>query len=184
MSGVVGLDLSMARTGMCYIPSQWDFSRESLVSRSVTSERDGAARGDPHVLAKLEIERFLKIAKGVVGFTKECGVRHVAAERYAYSKGQSSSATRLAELGGIVKSQLLLSCRAPAVSVAVNSARSFLTGGLKRGKQKQQVEVFLSQRGFFFDNYDEMDAFVISFYWYCKINELENPLLPQQTLGI
>lgn len=169
---------------MCYIPEKWDFLCSSLVLRSVQAEREKGAMGSPHVLARLEVDRYVKIAKSVVDFVRAHAVQHVSVENYAYSRsGMSSSVIALAELGGVVKSQLVLACKAPAVSVAVNSARAFLTGGLKRGEQKDQVAVFLRSRGFVFDNYDEMDAFVVAFYWYSKINELDNPLLAQQRFG-
>ena len=180
---MIGLDLSLRQTGMCYIPEKWNFLHSSTVTKSIQTEREKGAKGNPHVLARLEVDRYLKVAKGIVDFVRVHGVQHVVIENYAYSRsGMSSSVVALAELGGVVKSQLVLACKAPAVSVAVNSARSFLTGGLKRGGQKAQVDVFLRSLDFRFDNYDEMDAFVVAFYWYSKINELDNPLLAQRRL--
>ena len=177
---VIGLDLSIRNTGVCCVPAGWDHTMGSLFLTSFGAERDGAALGNPHTLAKLEIERYLKISKGVVDFVKKHDVKHVAVERYAFSVKGSSSVTKLAELGGIVKSQLLLSCRVPGVPVSVGTARKHLTGGIKKGRPKEQVERFLKEVGLRFDNMDEMDAFVIAYYWYCQVNEIKNPFLRQQ----
>jgi hypothetical protein len=191
MHGVVGLDLSLSNTGMCFVPPDWEGDVGSLVVASFKTTREKMAYGKPHVLARIDTERYLQIADKVIRFVKECGVRDVAVEGYAYSpvrtkKGQpvqSSSMTKLAELGGVVKSQLLLSCQSPAVPVASNTARKFVTGGLKRGKQKQQIEQFLRERGIVFDNWDIMDAFVVAYCWYGQINDIRSRYLPQCDLG-
>lgn len=188
MHGVVGLDLSLSRTGICYIPPEWGGTYDSLRFASIVTTRDKAAYGRADRVARLEVERCLKIADRVVKFVKKHSAEHVAVERYAYSfsgsknSPPSSSVTKLAELGGIVKSQLILSCRTPAVSVASNAARSELMGGMKKGKQKEQVQQFMKQKGFQFENLDEMDAFVVGYYWYCKLNDLRSRFLPQQLL--
>lgn len=187
MGGVVGLDLSLSRTGLCYVPDDWNGNRRHLLTESISTQRKTMAHGKAEVLARYEVERYHEIAKGIVSFVKRTGAKHVAKENYAYSTvrnkqgkaSQSASVTRLAELGGVVLSQLLLGCHLPVVSVPVNSARKWLTGGLKRGNQKEQVERFLKPHGVTFKNYDEMDAFVVAYYWFGEIKGIRSRFLPQ-----
>jgi len=190
MHGVVGLDLSLKRTGMCYVPPNWEGDAASLRLESVETTRDKPAYGKPHILARIDTERYLKIADKVVRFVKEGGTRDVAQENYAYSPVQdkdgkpvqSSSVTKLAELGGTIKTQLLLACQAAVIPIAANTARAWLTGGLKRGKPKEQVDRFLQSRGLRFENWDEMDAFVVAYYWYGQVNNVRSRFLPQAEL--
>jgi|GEM_PF-2532542 len=190
MEGVVGLDLSLSRTGMCYIPAHWDGDMGALVCASVETQREDAAYGKKHILSRLETERYLRIAERVVKFVKRSGVKHAARESYAYSpvkdrRGnpvQSASMTSLAELGGVIRSQLLLACAIPVVPVAPNTARKFVTGGLKKGKQKEQVDRFLQAKGLRFNNWDEMDAFVIAYCHYGAVNDVRSRFLPQTEL--
>jgi len=193
MHSVVGLDLSLANTGMCFIPAHWEGDMDSLRLMSIRTTRKEAAYGKPHIIARLETERYLEIAERVVGFVKEVGCSGgIVKENYAYSPVrsknghpvQSASVTRLAELGGVIRSQVLMACHTPVVSVAVNSARKFLTGGIKRGKQKEQVDRFLQGSGLRFNNWDEMDAFVVAYYWYGKINEERSRFLRQSELKL
>jgi len=191
MRGVVGLDLSLRRTGMCYIPPDWDGSRLGLVTTSIPTEREKAAYGKPHILARIESERQLMIADQVIRFVNKTKARDVCVENYAFStvkdkQGrpvQSSSITKLGELGGCVKTQVLLACKIPVVPIAGNTARKFLTGGLKKGGQKKQVERFLKQHDIWFDNDDEMDGFVVGYCWYGKINNICSRFLPQVELN-
>ena len=187
--GVVGLDLSLARTGMCFVPDKWDGRIKTLQFLSVSTKRDKAF-GSPELLAKMEIQRCLEIAGKTIKFIKKTEATAIAKENYAFSpvkdkfgnSKQSSSVTKLAELGGVVLSQVLLSCRLPMVSVPVNSARKWLTGGIKRGDQKGQIERFLKKRGLVFENYDEMDAFVVAYYWYGELNKIRSRFLAQSEI--
>jgi Holliday junction resolvasome RuvABC endonuclease subunit len=159
----------------------------SLRCASIETRRKDAAYGKAHLLSRLETERYLEIANKVVGFVKRMDVHDVARENYRFSpmkdkQGkpiQSRSTTDLAELGGIVRSQLLLACGIPVVPIAPNTARKFVTGGLKKGKQKEQVSDFLRQRGLRFSNWDEMDAFVIAYCFYGQVNDVRSRFLPQ-----
>lgn len=173
--GVVGLDLSLEKTGMCFVPPDWNGSRESLRTYFFRTKRSEKTLGSARVAAALEMERQLKIADKVIQFVKSMmtyGDIDVAVENYAYSM-HSASTTRLAELGGVIKSQVLLACKIPAVPISSGSARKFLTGGLKRGeKQKTQVEKFLRERNIRFDTNDEMDAFAVAYYWYGIVNKI------------
>lgn len=190
MEGVVGVDLSLNRTGMCFVPAGWGGDLASLDYESVETKKIGESFGRPHVLSRNEIERWLTIANRVVKFIRRVGVSHVAVERYAYStvknkRGvpvQSSSVTSLAEMGGTVKSQILLGCRIAPVPLSSNTARKRVVGTLKMGKKKQQVKEILEKGGLVFPSLDEMDAFVVGYAWYCDLNTVVSALLPQQEL--
>jgi len=189
--GVVGLDLSLTRTGVCYIPPWWDGKNDSIVVSSIETQRDASAKGDPYALSDMETKRYLKIAKYIIGFVGEYGVSYVAREGYAFStvrtksgkSFQSSSVTKLAELGGVVQSQLFLFGGISLISIQPNSARKYLTGGLKRGNQKDQVRDFLRPFGFVFRNNDEMDSFVIACAMYGQVNNVNSCFLKQKEFG-
>jgi hypothetical protein len=130
-------------------------------------------------LAEAEVVRYHRIAGSVAKFVKDSGTRDVCVEQYRFSamKGngqsfQSSSITKLAELGGIVKSQIFLSCYLAVVPVVASSARKWFTGGLKKDNPKQQMADYLSRMNFNFNNTDEMDAFVVANFHYDMINGL------------
>lgn len=186
----MGLDLSLSRTGLCYVPPGWEGDVGSLRCASIETQRKKVAYGKPHILSRLETERYLEIANKVVGFVKRVGVKDVARESYRFSTikdkdgkpVQSRSITDLAELGGIIRSQLLLACAVPVVQIAPNTARKFLTGGLKQKNPKEQVSEFLRVRGLRFNNWDEMDAFVIAYCLYGQVNDVRSRFLPQPEL--
>lgn len=117
----------------------------------------------------------------------------VLIEDYAYAyAGNSDSVTKLAEIGGVVKSQVLLRHGDVPGSVSSSRARKFLTGGL-RGKRKtdaaegikplkpkEQVKRFLQNRGFVFPTLDAMDAFVVGYYHFCTRNGLKCEFEPAE----
>lgn len=185
--GVVGLDLSLKQTGVCYVPPGWCGNVDDLRVSSIKTKRGKDALGDLRVIASMEMERCLEIAEFVIDFVRENGASHVAKEHYAMSpvrnkKGQpvqSASITRLAELNGVVLSQLLLACGIGVVPVVASSARKFVTGGLKRGNPKEQVDRFLQSHGVRFCNQDEMDAFVVAYARYGVLNGIRSIFLPQ-----
>ena len=185
MSAVVGVKLSTNNVSVCLIPDGWDWKSGTLKKASIDYGREDSAYGRPEILARLEIHRCLKASDMVVQFVKGCaGVRSIAVEGYPYSKdGVMPRMMSLIEVGGIVKSQVLLACRLPVVPAVASAARSFVIGGLSRGvDQKTQVDSFLKNRGFRFDSRDEMGAFVVACYQYCFVNDCSNRFLPQQSL--
>ncbi len=107
----------------------------------------------------------------------------VAIEDYAYA-ANTDSITKLAELNGTVKSRIFLRYGECPNVVPSTTARKFLMGGIRgkrredilRGmkplKSKDQVEVFLKNRGFVFEKHDVMDAFVVGYYLFCKVNRM------------
>jgi len=127
---------------------------------------------------------MLLISKQIVEFVKKHPSDRIVIEQYAFRK-RSSTTTYLAELGGVVKSQLYLMKAAVPVEVVASTARKFLMGRI-RGKRnsdkangivvpevKEQVRMFLANRALQFKTLDIMDAFVVAYYHYCDINEFE-----------
>jgi hypothetical protein len=183
VDGAAGLDLSLRNTGMCYVPPGWNGHFDTLFLSSFGTVKTVPTYGKAQVKAFEEIRRSLDIANRIVGFLKRHEVRNVSIEGYAYSFAgknkheASASVTKLAELGGIVKSQIMLSCRTAPVVIQPNSARKIVVGPLKRGGAKEQVKVILKTFGFNFDNLDEMDAFVTAYALYCEVNEIDSVFL-------
>jgi hypothetical protein len=180
MEGVVGLDLSLSNSGMCYIPPKWNGRLDELTYQAFGTEKADGTHGNDASLAVDESRRRLAIANKVVGFIRQTGAHHVAVEGYAFSfasKGRnqgSASMTRLAELGGSVKDQVALGCRLPCIPIPSSSARKIVVGKLKRGKPKMQVEELLGVQGIHFPSDDIMDSFVVGYAHYCKINGVQS----------
>jgi len=181
MRGVVGLDLSMTNTGMCYIPPEWDGNIESLSFSSFGTKKSDMTFGKRELITKDELMRYISIANKVVGFIRKNKADRVVVEDYAYSKGKtgSSSVTKLCELGGTVKTQLVLVFKSTPVVLSASSARKSICGSLKRSKPKEQLEELLRSFGFRFNNYDEMDAFVVGYAFYCEINRVISKFKPE-----
>jgi hypothetical protein len=188
MPAVIGLDTAKSCTGVTLVPDGWDGSRNDLVTKAIRTQREQPAFGSKAVLAKLELERYHKIAEQIVGFIQEHDVEYVVMEEYAFSKGGvSSSFTGLVELGGIVRSQVLLACGIAVPLVKASSARSKVSGGLKRKGPKGegaklQMKEILRKRGIMFSTLDEMDAFVVAYHSQCELEKKSSIFLPQQDL--
>lgn len=173
---VLGIDLAPRHTGFCVVPRAWDGSREALVTDKVTYTLTGKMRPE----AQMRV--YLTAAEIAVRMVKSLGVEQVAVEGYAYG-ARGSAVTLLAELGGIVRSQLWMACgNLVATPVVASAARSWLMGGLRRTRksdkadgikalpEKEQVQVFLKNRGFAFDSGDILDSFVVAYYHHCRID--------------
>lgn len=189
--GAIGVDLAPRGSGVCLFYPGWTIKAgmdSDLVSCDFTEFR---------LLGKLStrerIQLCLNAAKIVLKKMEE-GLVHpvnVAIEDYAYSV-RSDSVTKLAELGGVVKSQVFLRHGDVPETVSASKARSFLTGGLRGNRKtdkelgikplpkKDQVKAFLKNRGFEFPTLDVMDAFVLGYYWYCTKNGLKCEFKPAE----
>jgi Holliday junction resolvasome RuvABC endonuclease subunit len=183
--GAIGIDPSLTCTGLCCIPPDWNNIQSALRFSFIKTKREPAF-GDPVLLAKNEVNRYLAIADGVIRFVKECGIKDVAIEGYAFGRlkaDQAAHFSKTVEMVGIVKSQLMLCCSIPVVTIVASSARAHLTGGLKRdGDVKLQVARHMNGFGFDFDSFDEMDAFVIANSMYDNINHRSSNFLKQYSL--
>lgn len=163
---VVGLDLSLTATGICVL-ERGDEGRGFLGMvvpfRIVHTETVGYGlkRTDTE---RDRIDRLIYNATRVVDVIKRYGATAVGIENYAYAqKGANISS---AELGGVVKSQLMLACKITPRMVVASEARLDLFGHLKKkdGKIKEQVKKHLLADGLEFKTGHEMDAFVIALF--------------------
>jgi len=172
---VLGMDLAARHSGLCYIPKEWDGTQGGLICREIGYNLKGKLD------ERTKIQIMLNVAKTALAMVHEFKPDRVVVEDYAFSR-QSSSTTMQAEIGGVVRSQIYLSTNITVEPLSVTGARKFLTGGL-RGKRsadasrgirclgaKEQVKKFLANRGIVFDTEDIMDAFVVAYYRYCKLN--------------
>ena len=134
-SSVVGLDLSLASTGMVAIPIGWNFD----MARVVVGTCGYALKAD----ASLEehYDRYLQIAHDVSVFCINNRARHVWVEDHAYMAGGAGSA-RTKEMTGRVKTELYDEHNLVARPVQPASARAVLLGRVpKQGKGKTKAYV-------------------------------------------
>jgi Holliday junction resolvasome RuvABC endonuclease subunit len=90
----------------------------------------------------------------------ERDVTHVFVEGYAFA-AQSSSVTKLAELGGVVR-VALHERGIDAVSVPSTSCRKLLLGKVPRNGAKVAVQQAVYAVGAPFDNDDQVDAYCVA----------------------
>lgn len=95
-----------------------------------------AKKGQPVISDEQRLRRMLQIALGVVRLAREHQVQVVGVEEYSFNKFSGSSAvTSLAELGGVVKSQLWLSLRLVPLRVPRSQAMNEILGAGKLEKE-------------------------------------------------
>jgi len=183
LKSVLGMDLATRESGFCFIPAGWDGDFGALKFDGVGYDLLGK------IPERSKLHAMMNAAKVAIRMIRQYEPDVLAVEDYAFSR-QSSSTTMQAEIGGVVKSQILLGLDLVPGKVASTGARKFLTGGL-RGKRKgdveagikalpskQQVKNFLNNRGMVFDTDDQMDAFVVAYYTYCVVNEIQCRFTP------
>lgn len=182
--GVVGLDLSMTNTGMCYIPHKWDGKYETLRTDSFGTKKSEMTFGKRDLKTRDQLSRYIAIANRVVGFVRHVETDLFSIEDYAYSKARQGSAslTKLGELGGAIKTQLFLAFRSVPAVIGSTSARNSVFGRLRRGDPKGQVRDILGSFGVRFSNLDEMDAFVVGYAFYCEVYGVTSMFLPKGNL--
>ena len=176
MPGVIGMDLAPRHSGFCYIPEDWRGGMDDLEVDH--SEYDLKGKMDPEA----KVKAMLAAANVVINMVERFGVKYVAVEGYAIGS-RDRSVTDLAELCGIIKSQLWLAHNIVVKTVVVSSARKRLMGsirgkrktdkqrGIRALKGKRQVEVFLKNRGMDFGNEDVMDSFAVGYYYWYDLND-------------
>lgn len=168
----IGLDLSLTGTGIVAVVSpEMDTPMSAKMGRVVHQDVVGYAL-TMEASVKEKTERMLETAKSVIktvkAMSKEGYDVEVAIENYAFStvknkKGksfQSSSQTGLAELHGIIKSQLLLATGLSPVMYSVKTARMVVFGN--GNFPKVNVKPALNKWGYEFKKMDDADAFVIA----------------------
>lgn len=159
----VGLDLSLRSTGVVAVPITWadDFDRTGdLEWFDVKSDSFGLSL-KKDATEQEHMKRMRYIASLVKEFCCRYQPETIWIEAYAYGQ-RSSSSHRLAELGGIVKSEI---CDIADIEVVnASSARKVLLGKVPRKNQKKAVQRAMISYDCPFETEDVFDAFVIANY--------------------
>lgn len=166
---VAGLDLSQRSSGVAII----DRDNQLVTYTFGSNLKDDASE-------RAKAMRNLTIANDIIKVVRQHHVAVVAVEDYAFSR-RSSSVHPLAELGGVVKSQLVLSCGIAVAPVTASSLRKFLFG--KAISDKKAIKSKLEAMGYKdLKNCDESDALVVALVMdaysnrretFCQKHELE-----------
>lgn len=156
---VVGLDLSLRATAMCCIPLDWDLDVSRVVMGRAGYEIENA---DDEIE---QAERRRQIAHDVDLFCLNARAKRVGIEAYAFRK-QTSSVTKLAELGGVVRDCLLDSKLAFETINAAQARKTLLqncpTKGAKEFAQRNVKRLIELNELVTAWTEDEIDAFVIA----------------------
>ena len=150
---IVGLDLSLSRPAACCIDSDWEIGNWKTVSYVSWKTAPVSSLADRH-------ERLCWIRDRVLEFCfDERDATHIWIEGYAFA-AQSSSVTKLAELGGVVR-VALHEHGIDAVPVPSTSCRKLLLGKVPRKGAKVAVQRALYDAGAPFDDDDQCDAMAV-----------------------
>ena len=157
---VLGLDLSARGAGAVAVPSDWggDWSK---IARLMSGEDLPAGAA-----SALRIGRLHRIAADVVTFAGMHGCTTAVVEQYALrmdpnNPGATAQAHTLAEVGGVVKHQLVEKLGLITESVAPASARKVLLGRVPQKGSKAFTLRALKMMGIPEDwTPDQKDAFV------------------------
>lgn len=152
----VGLDLSLTGSGIVVIDEDGYVIRQRTVGYELANEEV--------VDERRIVERYMYIAGEIVDTIKGIDVERprVVIEGYAFAKNpkQSSSITKLAELRGVVKSQLWLVFRLTADILTVGEVRRIVLG--KGNFPKSGIVGILKARGLVFGDDNTADAYVVA----------------------
>lgn len=151
MTVLLGLDLSATAAGVVTAPLDWD-GQWSRVRSVVIGEK---LRRDATDLER--VRRTENIATRIVAFARSQGATAAYIESYAYA--QAGAAYVLAELGGVVRLELVRA--GLAIHTAnMSSARKLLLGKVPKSDPKGACFAVLHAAGARFASMDESDAFV------------------------
>lgn len=146
---MAGLDLSQRSAGVAIIDASGSvhtYTFGSDLSKTSTERQ--------------KTWRNIEIANGIINAFKGHAVRAVGVEAYAFSR-KATSVHGLAELGGLVKAQLLLGLNLSPYPMPASSMRKFLFG--KNTSDKKAIRNKLVEMGYAQPtNTDESDALVVA----------------------
>lgn len=150
MSAIVGLDLSTRAAAAVAVPQDWD-GRWNCVRTLVVG---GALRRDATDAERAR--RSESIASRLVAFATLQRATSVWIEGYAFN--QATAAHTLAEVGGVVRLELV---RAgfEIRTANMSTARKLLLGKVPRSGAKDAVVATLRAAGATFETADEADAY-------------------------
>ncbi len=170
----MGLDLSLRRSAVCFIPGDWEVFVHGEVNwgalKTMTVGQDLKKDSSPEEKA----DRLVKIAGSISEWISETSV--VFVEDYAYGMA-GQSGMMLGELGGAVKYALRYDVKLGVRPVNQSTARKFLLGKLPQKDRAAVVVAQLEEWGCPFATSDEKDAFTIANYGRTELG------MPGLTLG-
>lgn len=154
---VVGLDLSLRGPAACALPLDWDHDLRKVRTGLFGYELSADA-SDEEV-----IERNAQIAHDVTVFCINARATRIARENYAFA-ASSSSVTKLAELGGVVRHDVMQTMGIAVSSITASRARKVLLQNCpSSGSKKFTVRNVKRLGGPTLKwSEDECDAFVIA----------------------
>lgn len=137
---VVGLDLSLRATAACALPLDWDYDLAKV--RMLRANTIQLSRG---ASALQRAERIAQIAHDVVVFCLNVKATCVMLEDYAFAQSMAN-ARETAELGGVVKHEILQALHFAAEPIVASQARKLLLQQLPgRKKGVKQPPGFLKE---------------------------------------
>jgi len=148
----LGLDNSLTGTGIIVLDQDGNIVWQETIGFGL--EKDAPTRE--------VLERIIYITNRVLYVVRKYDVEYVAVEGYAY--GKTFRREQLAELGGVVKTQLFLSTGIVPVIVAPSTARAVVFGKGCGGIKKAFVRPLLKNKGVSIKDPDQADAYVIARY--------------------
>jgi len=165
---ILGVDLSLTSTGLVVVPSEWDYCWRRVYAVSV-----GLALGKQASVAD-QIHRRRAIADDICRVMVHRDVTHVWIEGYPAGGGKVFALDKLAELGGVVRDNIMARTGIAAQTAPQSTARKLLLGRLPSHHRKEHVVEALRVAGAGFADADQADAFVAANY---GLSELGAPCL-------
>ena len=169
---MIGIDISLAKTGICIIGRDGALLYSGLVKSKPS--------GDSYLA---ETKRIVKIAEDIIGkideFCPETSPALVVIEAQAFMARNTSAITQIAGLSHLVRT-LLAEFEWPCVLVAPSSLKKFITGKGNADKNIVMLEIF-KQYGHTFMEDNTADSFALAAIGMALLGEPLKPLLkPQQ----
>lgn len=155
----MGLDLSLRATGIEVLDSNAQRVYGSVIGYGL--EKGSSQRE--------RIERTIYLANQIIGLVKQQEVTQVAIEGCAF--GTTFGREVLAELHGVVKTQLFLACGIVPLVVPPKSARRVVFGAGCGSAKKKQAQAMLAGRGLVIDELDRVDAYVIALWGLWRLKD-------------
>lgn len=153
---ILGIDLSLTGLGLCATPAPWaigDWSQVRRVTLGISLTKAADARD--------AATRRRALAMDVCTFADRVHATHVVVEGYPVG-GRVFNLDKLAELGGVVKHELLLRLNLATVAAPLVTARKLMLGWVPRGLKKGewQKPIWDAAPAGTFQTTDEVDAFI------------------------
>ena len=151
---IVGIDLSLRRSGMVAVPEAWDLDWTAVRTATAGYPLGRSASTEEH------IGRLRTVSGAVVAFVREHDAKTVALEEYAFAQ-RGAGSREIAELGGVVK-VALAEAGVEVRIVTASAARKLLLGAVPRAGAKAATFEALRAMGATFETDDEADAFALA----------------------